>query len=797
MRRFVSLLSLLSAASIFLGYTGPGDRTNITQAMIVRTQCLSTVYPGFPPVWRYRDWDGVYALPGSSEALMWQSLYPYAPEHTVCHSGLNGQYGWGEKTVALGSYAPVSFSQSIACSSPGNAGWCRGGLTQTLYADEPIPGQVVRYFESAVGTICDPPDGANVSCSRAILQQGAGSESAWAVSSWGDTSFMETYSWKLDSVQPTNLTTLPTPDPNGWHKSSVSVTISGTDAASGIDPVGYRYRVNGGAWQPGNILTISADGVYAVETEVRDVAGNVTAQAVTVKKDATPPALSLPYAPDGANGWYQTLAVIAPVASDSISGLDFVSPPVTLSEGVQTITATATDKAGNAASVSQVYRVDVSPPFLSLNLSAPPADSGWFRAAVTGEIVTTDAVSGMAGVRYRVNGGDWQTGIIHLTEDGVYEVAGEGTDLAGNAASQTYVIRLDQTPPSLSLDAPIPDGANGWYKTYPVIRLSASDGMSGIHYASFDDGRDALTLTDGIRVVTATALDMAGNASSVSNTFRVDSLPPAISFLQEGETVSGLVRLSGAVSDGISGVAAVWLSFDGSSWLTAELDSANWTWYLNWDASALESGEYPVWVQAEDVAGNIQTKQYIVNVDNRAPSVSAQGWTAPGQGGYLVAPPSFPISSVRAVIRDRQGGEIELYQGTDVSGVLTWNWPIPGVYPLEVSACDIYNRCSSAHAEVVILPTPLGSEEAPTPSPLLSPASVRPTSLPAPLPTAIMPQVVTQKRSQISLNLAPLLFVVILLIAAALLLSDPRPRALRQLSITFRGLPDDNYNRRN
>jgi len=180
MKKFILILSILAIFSV-AAYTGPGTRTGVSTDVIWRTTCLSTQYVGYPPVWRYRTWDNVYALPGSPEALYWQANYPEAPEHTHCYGGLDGSHGWGYGTVSLGSYDPVSVSHNITCTFPGNVDWCRGGLNLSLSASEPIPGQVVRYFETSAGMLCDPADAASVTCSTPVTLEGTQTSSFWAV----------------------------------------------------------------------------------------------------------------------------------------------------------------------------------------------------------------------------------------------------------------------------------------------------------------------------------------------------------------------------------------------------------------------------------------------------------------------------------------------------------------------------------------------------------------------------------------------------------------------------------------
>lgn len=618
-----AVLAVFTVAAGMLAYTGPAARNNIAQTMIVRTQCLSTQYVGFPPVWRYRDWDFAYAAPGSAQALQWQAAYPYAPEHTGCNSSLDGQYGWGEKTVTLGSYAPVDFSQSLTCATPGSAGWCKGGLTQTMTASEPIPGYVVKLFETASGTVCDPVDATNVTCTRSITQQGSRSESAWAVSSYGDTSTMQTYSWSLDTELPVNTTTLSAADGlSGWYKTGISGTIAGSDGVSGLDSTGHRWRINGGAWQNGKAITISPDGIYLLETETRDNAGNIQSYAVTVKKDSVPPSLTLPYAPDGLNGWYKTPALIAPTASDLLSGLQSAlvngAPSITLAEGTQTVTGVAQDVAGNSTTISQVYRLDSTLPGLRLIAPSPDGLNGWYVSPVSGSLSGSDLASGvdLSSYRWRIDGGAWKTGTaVDVLAEGSHTIDAEVRDLAGNIRPYTTVIKKDTGRPSISLPY-APNGLNGWYNSLAVISPSASDPISGIQSALVN-GFASITLAEGNQTVTGIAQDVAGNSTTVSQIYRTDVTAPGL-------------NLTAPAPDGLNGwyISPVSGTFAGTD-STSGVDISSLRWMIDggsWRGGGAfeisDDGSHDLVVSVTDIAGNSNQRAYIYRLDSVPPDIN-------------------------------------------------------------------------------------------------------------------------------------------------------------------------------
>lgn len=740
-RRLFPLLSLLSIAAVLFGYTGPGNRT-VTQTVetckVFILECSYKTNGG----WRWRQTGNDWMCANESKPwLAWPKLGSQS-----CSAGNEGDERWSQESssdTTTVTYPPVSFAQSLACAMPGNAGWCRGGLTQTLIADEPIPGHVVRFFENAGGTICDPADAAGVTCSRAITLQGTQSESAWAVSSFGDTSLMQTYSWKLDTGLPASTTTVPAPGGlNGWHKSAVSVSISGVDGVSGIDPSGYRYRINGGTWQAGTAFTLTADGVYSIETEARDLAGNASNRAATVRIDQTPPGVSIPTSPDGNDGWYVTQPTITLTASDATSGIasavfdGYGADTVTLPDGVHPLTAIAQDNAGNTWAVSDVVQVDTQPPALAPAMTTP-APSGWHTSAVTVTANASDSISGLALVEYRVGSGAWQPGSsVTVVNDGEYVIQFRAVDVAGNQAlSAPQSFRLDQTAPTSAFDSLPPAKVSGVL----VIPGNSFDALSGLSLAeiSLDDGAtwqplsldggrwsyswDTRQARDGAYTILVRATDQADNRETpIRASVIVGNAPPRI-----------------------------------------ELEK----WWWLWDTGRLRVrvGDIPI----QSVTVQISCSPYHQDVTLR-----------------------YTAETLPAEIRwDRRCGE-GAYAAES------------GDYPVTATVCDAWGRCHTASGliRVPFFPSDIPSST-PVPAPeeaVIQPPSARPAAIPttSPQPVVFVPPApaATAARSGlpgIVLRWWHLSAIAGLLVFAAVSLSDPRPRALFRLAESVRKIGEN------
>ena len=147
----------------------------------------------------------------------------------------------------------------------------------------------------------------------------------------------------------------PLPNANGWNNTDVTVTFTATDNVS-IPTCTV------------NTVTLTADGAgQVVSTICTDAAGNSATASVTVNIDKTAPVLTMPSLASNYNLGSSVALTFA--AGDTLSGLASVSATlngspvssgstVTLNQlGTNTFTLTATDKAGNTATQTQLFAV--------------------------------------------------------------------------------------------------------------------------------------------------------------------------------------------------------------------------------------------------------------------------------------------------------------------------------------------------------------------------------------------------------------------------------------------------------
>ena len=158
----------------------------------------------------------------------------------------------------------------------------------------------------------------------------------------------------LDEVKPEISATV-SPDANmaGWHNQDVLVTFTCTDDLSGVASCSVPVTVT----EEGAEQQVIGTGV--------DVAGNSTETQLRVNLDKTPPEVETTVTPSANNaGWHKEPATVSYQCNDSLSGVATCPDEVEQAEegAAQSITANATDIAGNLAESEVALNIDLTPP---------------------------------------------------------------------------------------------------------------------------------------------------------------------------------------------------------------------------------------------------------------------------------------------------------------------------------------------------------------------------------------------------------------------------------------------------
>ena len=228
---------------------------------------------------------------------------------------------------------------------------------------------------------------------------------------------------RIDWIAP--AVTAERPPPGLWHNGPVTVSATATDVGSGVAGFLYETTNGNGVWsapQPGDSVTITADGTTGVRFAAYDAVGNMSpwqndGPAVTgAWIDTTPPTLTTPY---GAGRWTKFTAGVITWATDSGSGVASVEYETSTDggetwsdphpgheawiseEGITEVRFRATDQVGNVTPWTvptqlTTTMVDTTPPSVQLATSGSGA-----QTTVTATVA--DSESGVSSVAYELS----------------------------------------------------------------------------------------------------------------------------------------------------------------------------------------------------------------------------------------------------------------------------------------------------------------------------------------------------------------------------------------------------------
>ncbi|MCS5452236.1 BapA/Bap/LapF family large adhesin [Enterobacter huaxiensis] len=339
----------------------------------------------------------------------------------------------------------------------------------------------------------------------------------------------------------------------------------------------------------------------------------------------------------------------------------------------ETLTADATDKAGNTGPTATAVAPDTTPaetPVITsvednvANIIGPIANGG-----LTNDGTPTINGTGEAGTRLYIFDGQTQIGTLVIPDSGIWSftpsanvLAGghvfsaRAVDDAGNASgpSNSWSITVDLTPPATPVITQVVDAVEGstgpltsnqpTNDNRPTINGTGEPGatisirIDGVQVGTATVGpngdwsfRPGTAIADGSHSLTAVAIDAAGNPSSPTGgfTLNIDTAAPGqptIGAVQDNTgDVTGPVT-SGTPTDetlpvltGTAPAGTVITVYDGNTLLgTATLNgSGGWSFT---PSTPLTDGTHTLTVRATDPAGNITVSPpFSLVIDTIAP----------------------------------------------------------------------------------------------------------------------------------------------------------------------------------
>jgi hypothetical protein len=418
----------------------------------------------------------------------------------------------------------------------------------------------------------------------------------------------------VDTVAPVITATRNTAaNANGWNNSNVTTSYSTVESGSGL---AFGNPANGTF-----IFTTEGAGQSHTFT-VMDNAGNTASASIgNVNIDKTAPTISATRltAPN-ANGWNNTDVNTSFSAGDALSGLNASSPAsgsfaFTVEAANQSKTFTATDLAGNSASVTiSGVSIDKTAPVMNTGRSNLPNANGWNNTNVGVNYTASDNLSGL-------NGSSPATGSFTFTAEG----AGQSksftvTDRAGNTTTKTISnVNIDKTAPEVTGSPDRAPNAAGWYNANVTVSFSGSDVLSGLLGVS---SPTVMTFNGIGQSVTGTATDLAGNVATFTvSGIKIDKTAPTLNvWRDEDANAYGWnntdVTVSYTAGDMLSGL------------IDPNSDS-----YTFSDEGAGQSKTFTV----RDAAGNVATYTFNVSIDKTAPTITGSADRAANAHGWYNA----------------------------------------------------------------------------------------------------------------------------------------------------------------
>ncbi|HVL33415.1 MAG TPA: hypothetical protein VM600_07530 [Actinomycetota bacterium] len=298
-----------------------------------------------------------------------------------------------------------------------------------------------------------------------------------------------------------------------------------------------------------------------------------------------------------------------------------------LSNGPHTLQVQAS-KFGRTNSAIHSWTVDTVAPALTTSTAcATPGTTGWCRSSsYTYTLSASDSGTGLAsGSPSCTRNGAAAACAGTVSSQGTHILAISAKDNAGNTSSASVSLGIDSgSPAATSTSTCGTPGSAGWCRSSVTVVGSATDAVSGVaSLACTIDGASSPCSTNvadqGTHVASTTATDVAGNSSTASSTFKIDSIAPSVVLLS-------MTPSANAAGWHKSSVTANWACSDTGSGVTSAFASAT---------VAAEGASQPLVGTCTDIAGNAGTDNRSVNIDLTKPTATIDPPALPFVVGLL------------------------------------------------------------------------------------------------------------------------------------------------------------------
>ena len=404
---------------------------------------------------------------------------------------------------------------------PNAAGWTRG------------PARVAFHCSDALSGIAD--------CTGDVMvfEEGAGIVVSGVARDRAGNTAPATITVNVDNTRP--VISLGSTPPAVVPTTSYQLAGTVTDALSGVESLTCG---NVTASRAGDMFTcnlILIPGTNTVELQARDRNGNTTIEALRIRVDETGPTISFG-APDispvttnepafAVVGYaYDESGVTATLNGEPVTVVDGrFDTVVSLAEGINVLTLTASDPLGNTSTVSTTVE-RVTPARIAITSPADLATFGSSSVDVSGTVSPANAMVVVNDVVASVTNGTFIAQNVPLAQ-GKTSITAIATTPSGRVATANLSIYRDSIPPRVQVYVP----AAGAVVNEPSITVSGMvddivvGTINGAQVSVTVNGVPAevsnraflargVTLTPGANTLTIVATDQGANRTTITHT---------------------------------------------------------------------------------------------------------------------------------------------------------------------------------------------------------------------------------------------------------------------------------------
>ncbi|MEG5679129.1 Ig-like domain-containing protein [Enterobacter asburiae] len=464
--------------------------------------------------------------------------------------------------------------------------------------------------------------------------------------------------------------------------------------------------------------TFSGTGQPGATIQIKDSSGSTIASAM-VGKDGTWTVI-LPTQTDGEHTWS-----VVQIDGSKTTSAGSITVTVSTADAAITLATTAGDNVLNASEQSAGFTLSGASKNLAQGTALTVTLNGKTYAAEVGA------------------DGAWSVNVpaadAQALGDGTWTVNVSGKDAAGNTVSGSQTIGVDTTAPTLSVDTLAQDNIiNAAEHSQPLTltgKTNAEAGqivtvtLNGKNYNATvgSDGtwsvtldvNDVQALSEGNHTLTVNVSDKAGNGSSVTADFTVDTAAPIVTIhTVAGDDIlniseQGQAHIISGLASGAAAGDVVTVTLGGQTFTGVVL--ADGSWSVGVPASvlgALGEGNHTLSVSVTDAAGNTGSATHGITLSGHPPEFTID---AISQDNVLNAQEAMQSLSLTGTSNLPDGSTVTVtlnnvsYQATVENGIWAVQVPVSDVlnlantlYTVSVSGTDSVGNSGSAEANLLV-----------------------------------------------------------------------------------------------